>query len=299
MLFRMLIVSTLVLMAPLRGEELGNTLLRPGSVLDTEGFMIREEEPPKHKEEAPVTPSRLPPIISVGSGYVEKIQVEAKEEPQLPVMPRYTDSRRTMSRYLSRGRQVSIMYPYGPQMYSRIGESIRNRVAVQYPDFTSWFSFRFFGAHHFSEPYALATIDWWRQPQWGELLYWLHWIPDYPITQSGYVISLSTQNWLPLGVFAVSKTMLGAPMTNLFVQLAVNRVGDIKGAYYNVVTNQVRSLDGVVDQASQEVVWGLFRNSNFPVMTSRIDYLVKDVAPVRVHFSNGQEESWVLVRLRR
>lgn len=45
-------------------------------------------------------------------------------------------------------------------------------------------------------------------------------------------ITAST-NWLPLGVFAVANNTNAAAYTNRFIQLAINRSGEIAGVLYN------------------------------------------------------------------
>jgi hypothetical protein len=59
--------------------------------------------------------------------------------------------------------------------------------------------------------------------------------------------------WLPLGVFAVSRD--GVVDNNMMVQLAVTKEGVIGGTVLNQVTGESFDVSGTVDKESQRAVW--------------------------------------------
>lgn len=107
------------------------------------------------------------------------------------------------------------------------------------------------------------------------------------------------EEWLPLGVFAAGKTADEAGYSNMFVQLALDKAGDIAGTYYNAATDETHNLDGLVDKDTQEAVWKVTDNPQSPVMTTGLYNLTQDVATVEVHFQDGTVQPWVLVRLKK
>ena len=63
----------------------------------------------------------------------------------------------------------------------------------------------------------------------------------------------SETEWLPLGVFAISKDQ--ATDSNMVLQLAVEKDGVIAGTYYNTTTDVVRPVRGMVDKKTQRAAW--------------------------------------------
>jgi len=63
--------------------------------------------------------------------------------------------------------------------------------------------------------------------------------------------------------------------------------------------NQVHQLDGVVDQNSQLALWKVSDNINSPIMAAGLFNFTQVVVPVQVHFSDGSNQTWVLVRLQQ
>ena len=76
--------------------------------------------------------------------------------------------------------------------------------------------------------------------------------PDY-YNQAATLATTGTQaeapansDWLPLGVFALTKT--DADKSDVSIQLAVNKQGVIRGNYTDTVTNKTQVLHGSVDK---------------------------------------------------
>jgi hypothetical protein len=108
-----------------------------------------------------------------------------------------------------------------------------------------------------------------------------------------------TGEWLPLGVYSAGQSTNDAGYSNLFVQLAIDKSGDIAGTYYNASTDEAHPLEGLVDKDTQEAVWKVSDNPQSPIMTTGLYNLTQDVATVEVHFPNGTVQAWVLVRVKQ
>lgn len=119
--------------------------------------------------------------------------------------------------------------------------------------------------------------------------------PEEPITDSSTIQG----DWLPLGVFAAGKSTTQAGYSNMFVQLALSKEGDISGTYYNAGTDQTHPIEGLVDRDTQVVLWKLSDKPDSPIMTTGLYNLTQDVAPVKVQFSSGPLETWYLVRVNQ
>ena len=104
----------------------------------------------------------------------------------------------------------------------------------------------------------------------------------------------STEEWLPLGVFALAQEEKGDSV--MFFQVSVNRAGIISGAYNSTISNDQRPIAGKVDKASQRVAWRIGENKETIFETSLAN-LTQDVSPVAIHFGKGRTQTWLLVRL--
>ncbi|MFN0017256.1 MAG: hypothetical protein ACKVP0_03290 [Pirellulaceae bacterium] len=101
-------------------------------------------------------------------------------------------------------------------------------------------------------------------------------------------------DWMPLGVFAFSKT--GTEGSNVNIQLAVNKDGVIRGNYTDTVTNKTQLVQGSVDKTTQRVAFTVGNNTKNIVETGLYN-LTKDEAPALIHFGQDRTEQWQLTRL--
>ena len=103
--------------------------------------------------------------------------------------------------------------------------------------------------------------------------------------------------WLPLGVFALSRGDTGA--SNTVLQLAVSKEGVISGTYYNSDTDIARPVKGSVDKKTQRAAWTFAdgKNTNI-VMETGINNLTQDQAELLVHFGKDMAQQWLMVRLQ-
>jgi hypothetical protein len=204
------------------------------------------------------------------------------------------------------------------QTASRVGDNVRRN----HPNYQDWFSPAFNARHNFTPSYNLRGNGW-RGRGWGDLNSWLGygWTSPY-YYDYGYPVDLSADyendygpsvdgnqyaedqappssedQWLSLGVFAAGRNEAQAAYSDLFVQMAVDKQGDLAGTYYNATTDQTHALDGYVDQKTQEAFWRLSDKPDAPLMSTGIFNLTQDVLPVTVAFSSSNEQNWVLVRV--
>ena len=75
----------------------------------------------------------------------------------------------------------------------------------------------------------------------------------------------SEGDWLPLGVFALTKP--GQTKSDLTVQLAVNKQGVIRGNYTDIATDKTQLIQGSVDKQSQRVAFTVGDNKATVVET--------------------------------
>jgi hypothetical protein len=113
-------------------------------------------------------------------------------------------------------------------------------------------------------------------------------VPDVP---------LDNQQWMPLGVFAVTPDgePSGAEPT-LYLQLAVSKDGIISGTLQNTATDKVQPIEGMVDKQTQRAAWTV-QGQTRPIMETGIVNLTEDTSPALVHFADGSTQQWLLVRL--
>lgn len=105
----------------------------------------------------------------------------------------------------------------------------------------------------------------------------------------------SDGEWLPLGVFALSRS--DATNSDVTLQLAVNRAGVIRGNSTDSVSGQTQTVQGSVDKSTQRVAFTVGDNSGTVVETGLYN-LTQDEAPALIHFGNERTEQWLLVRLK-
>lgn len=102
-------------------------------------------------------------------------------------------------------------------------------------------------------------------------------------------------DWLPLGVFALTKTE--QEKSDVTIQLAVDKQGVIRGNYTDIVTGKTQVIQGSVDKKTQRVAFTVGDNTTNVVETGLYN-LTKDEAPALLHFGKDRTEQWLLVRLQ-
>jgi len=102
--------------------------------------------------------------------------------------------------------------------------------------------------------------------------------------------------WMPLGVFALTKE--GVNASSMYLQLALSKDGIIAGTFYNESTGVTHPIEGMVDEKTQRAVWRAADGTNANVvMETGIYNLTQDQAQVLVHYGPEQTQTALLVRL--
>ena len=102
---------------------------------------------------------------------------------------------------------------------------------------------------------------------------------------------------MTLGVFALTQDVESSDTDpTIYLQLAVSKQGVVAGTVYNSATDKSAEIEGMVDQKSQRAAWAI-ANKSSPIMETGINSLTKDDAPALLHFSDGQTQQWLMVRL--
>ena len=103
--------------------------------------------------------------------------------------------------------------------------------------------------------------------------------------------------WLPLGVFALSRGDTG--VSNTVLQLAVSKEGVISGTYYNSDTDIARPVKGTVDKETQRAAWTFADGKDTDiVMETGINNLTQDQTEALFHFGKDITQQWLMVRLQ-
>jgi len=203
-------------------------------------------------------------------------------------------------------------------------DEVRNQVAENHPRLDFWSDHPNWAAWRINRPYRWATwgaiTGWvgygWSEPtaySYGENVYYegdqVYYGDQAVATADQYAQQAETiaagapqakpenSEWLPLGVFALTQDGQASGVEpTLFMQLAISREGVISGTFKNMATGQVQTLEGMADQKSQRVAWGVAGQKR-PIMETGISNLTQDSSPALIHFADGQTQQWLMVRL--
>lgn len=102
--------------------------------------------------------------------------------------------------------------------------------------------------------------------------------------------------WKPLGVYSLTE----GDQTNstMMFQLAIDKDGDIAGNYYDVLSDQMQQVHGKLDKKTQRVCWTVGTNTKV-VYDTGLGNLLKEQAPILVHFGKDRTQNWILVRMKK
>lgn len=209
----------------------------------------------------------------------------------------------------------------------RAAQTARNQIGSKYPGYNNWFSNQFNQNHHYNPNFHHNNANWWSAANWYGINNWVSgdWNtpiyydyqdegepepievdnylppePAYPEYPQEVPIATPTQNdWMPIGVFAAAKDVSQASRSNMFVQLALNKAGDIAGTYYNATTDETHPLDGTIDKKSQVASWRVSDNPASPLMQTGLYNLTQEVTPVQVRFPDDTSQTWYLVKMQQ
>lgn len=116
------------------------------------------------------------------------------------------------------------------------------------------------------------------------------------LAQTGAAAKVAaTDDWLPLGVFAMVRNEQQHPQ--LILQLAINKQGILRGNYTDELTEHTQPIHGAVDPKTQRAAWTVGDNK-LSVIEAGLSNLSQDEAPVLIH-RRGLTDHWLLVRLNQ
>lgn len=200
-----------------------------------------------------------------------------------------------------------------------LGDQVRNNIGEKFPNRGDWFDNNFMDRHDFNHDYHFGDGNAWKWATWATLTQWNPWgwtepyYYDYgDYDDDSYVYADTAQEittssaqpeqnteWMSLGVFTFTKEQGSTVTPNAYMQLAVDKNGNISGAYYNSTTDKVYPLDGIVDKETQRAAWMMSDNLESPIMETGIYNLTKDEAQVRTIFADGTTQNGLLIRLKQ
>jgi hypothetical protein len=109
---------------------------------------------------------------------------------------------------------------------------------------------------------------------------------------------LAAIDWLPLGVFSVSRP--GEAAANELLQLAVSKDGMLSGTLFDQQTGTARPIQGMVDSATQRAAWCFADAPNDPlVVETSLFNLTEPECTALAHLGPVTNEYWQLVRLEQ
>lgn len=101
--------------------------------------------------------------------------------------------------------------------------------------------------------------------------------------------------WLPLGVFATSPK--GASQAHVYQQLAVSKQGELKGNYYDAISNAVQPITGSIDRETRKATWSIGTKGGATFETT-LDALVETPSTVTMK-SGSTSQEWELVQMEK
>lgn len=108
-----------------------------------------------------------------------------------------------------------------------------------------------------------------------------------------------SEEWIPLGVFAMTHEGKTGETPTIFLQLSVNKQGTLSGKYLITTTEKTYPVVGLVDKKSQRAAWQMEGSDNVPIAETALYNLTENEAPVRIKFSDGRSQNWLLVRVNK
>ena len=99
--------------------------------------------------------------------------------------------------------------------------------------------------------------------------------------------------WLPLGVFATAPK--AAAQAHIYQQLAVSRTGELKGNYYDAISNATQPISGKIDAETRKATWTV-GSSGGATFETTLDALVTTPSGVTMKSGKAVQE-WELVQM--
>jgi hypothetical protein len=103
-----------------------------------------------------------------------------------------------------------------------------------------------------------------------------------------------TEQWMTLGAYALLAPGQTEPVT--YIQLAVSKQGQLRGTYYDVLSNQEQPVAGSVSTTSQRAAFRVADNESVTLETGLAN-LTSEQSTLLVHLGEDRRQSWTMVRL--
>ena len=100
-------------------------------------------------------------------------------------------------------------------------------------------------------------------------------------------------SFLPLGVFSIAPE--GQHEASALVQLAISKAGQVRGTYYDLLTDHDQPIRGAVNKKTQQVAFTFGENGKVTFETSLAN-LTQPTGAIAAHFENGKTSTWTLAR---
>lgn len=97
--------------------------------------------------------------------------------------------------------------------------------------------------------------------------------------------------WMPLGVFATGPK--GVEHAHVYLQLAVSRTGEIKGNYYDAVSDATHPISGSIDRDTRKATWSVGKGATFATTLESLTQTPSDVTMK----TGGVTQTWELVAM--
>ncbi|MGB8853182.1 MAG: hypothetical protein WCC69_06425 [Pirellulales bacterium] len=99
--------------------------------------------------------------------------------------------------------------------------------------------------------------------------------------------------WMPLGVFATGPK--GTADAHIYLQLAVSRKGEIKGNYYDAVSDATQVVSGAIDRDTRKATWKVGKGAMFE---TTLDALTQTPSDVTMK-TGAATQTWELVQMQQ
>ena len=101
--------------------------------------------------------------------------------------------------------------------------------------------------------------------------------------------------WMPLGVYATGPK--DAAQAHVYQQLAVSKQGELKGNYYDSITNTTQPVSGSIDRETRKASWKVGEKGGATFETT-LDALMKTPSDVTMKSGSAKHE-WELVQVQK
>jgi len=112
--------------------------------------------------------------------------------------------------------------------------------------------------------------------------------------QTATAASSDDTQWMPLGVFALR--LADSARATRMIQLAVSHDGLLRGSHYDLLSDEVESIEGAVNKKDLRATWRIGPRGKVEFQTL-LGELTKPEATVAAQFPDGTVGAWKLVQI--